>query len=1150
MPVKRDYGLTLDRSSAEGHERLISYINIKLASLGLPLYSREGMSFVDLASDTLENLHEKNRLLGDRQPPSDRRIQTFLDSYLAELGAENIPRIPSNSFILDRYGMGRELSLPPDAHSHSSPTLSSWRVRNGVLHNPTNDRRTTEGVFHVTTGGLPVPPDKKAVPKIAFARLLAMALSPPDELLALPFTATSPEEAHTFLSLLIRPPVCPAVPGYSIERSMELRLFAPGSLAASLDFIESIFGNAGDPWVPDNDAALAPLSWTGHTGCIVLATHLVGAKKKELGLPRWDDATERERRDGMAYKDEGELYNGGKAFKLTARDERGVIVSIIADNYFGYAKKEVKTQISYSANLLGLAEEEHAGGALVFPSYSLGTRYVPDRDLRAKGHTLARAREIMDDEIEWKALGHGIDRRFSDIVYLPEDAIISLDDQRARWTVEGEARSIRVIPGEVYVHPSGYMVRMDRHPGSGAWRLIGKGAEGLFCHKPCTVSGGGKSEISKSIADAISYYPLITGDFEADMAMVRSIISGDYGHRFRDQDGRRPDTRPILSPERSLGSVIKLLSPSPLYTDSHNAWLRSIPERIKALVFLIKRFWRREWGEDWASHFTVDAVNGAPGNIIKFEGRAVQGSYLRVGRDASGKQRNFKLRQDFMPAIKLQREDDISVSVVVPARDLEDLPWWADPKLSLKFVRNCEARFFQRPDDAVIRGYDKKAEEDLARPDNFISNFDPLSRQKARRMVEKSVSFSEYTPAMRNFIEAAADDPACQWFVASDKLRIVDGKPTKNPRYLQLDPSLVDERGNRLAEIGTRLARGVRAGKPLLDPVCSVLPGRRNNPAEAGIRPLAVFGPIHWQELPELFMDFICSLTGKSPSTTGAGSEGALTKGPFNSLVPTTDLNNALLSFILTGYDGFSTAAGHVGRNFKVDHDISLLVPELWSRLEPEERNPLAMLKAGYLEKVEDFDYEGRRIPASRLGYRITPLFASTYLGRIFDTPSSVFPDDLLRPELQSMAEFVDGVENIAQAQAKAARDYILDGSADRGAIPPLRALLHIMAEGSFEGHGIEDPEIRRLFTRDYVLASDWYEKRLDAYLEREKAYLVSAIAWQRAFLAEPGNKSGHTVRRVGESLAAAESQLACVTTQGCRKSLVGTIGLDPLFRG
>jgi len=56
---------------------------------------------------------------------------------------------------------------------------------------------------------------------------------------------------------------------------------------------------------------------------------------------------------------EDEPYNGGKAFKIACRDMRGVMVTIIADNYFGYCKKEVKTQISYSANLFGLCEEEH-----------------------------------------------------------------------------------------------------------------------------------------------------------------------------------------------------------------------------------------------------------------------------------------------------------------------------------------------------------------------------------------------------------------------------------------------------------------------------------------------------------------------------------------------------------------------------------------------------------------------------------------------------------------------------------------------------------------------------------------------------------------------------------------------------------------------
>src|SRR3712207_5511126 len=119
-------------------------------------------------------------------------------------------------------------------------------------------------------------------------------------------------------------------------------------------------------------------------------------------------------------------------------------------------------------------------------------------------------------------------------------------------------------------------------------------------------------------------------------------------------------------------------------------------------------------------------------------------------------------------------------------------------------------------------------------------------------------------------------------------------------------------------------------------------------------------------------MDFICSLTGKSPSTTGAGSEGALTKGPFNALRPVVDLNNALVSYILTGLAGFSTSAGHIGPRVQVEHDVSLLVPEIWCRLAPHERDPRYLIDEGYLEPVDDFDHNGERILASRLGYRIT----------------------------------------------------------------------------------------------------------------------------------------------------------------------------------
>ncbi len=81
----------------------------------------------------------------------------------------------------------------------------------------------------------------------------------------------------------------------------------------------------------------------------------------------------------MCWRDDHEAYNDGEAFKATCRDERGVIVTIIADNYYGYCKKEVKTQISFAANLFGPCEEEHAGGAIAFPAYVLGREFYARR---------------------------------------------------------------------------------------------------------------------------------------------------------------------------------------------------------------------------------------------------------------------------------------------------------------------------------------------------------------------------------------------------------------------------------------------------------------------------------------------------------------------------------------------------------------------------------------------------------------------------------------------------------------------------------------------------------------------------------------------------------------------------------------------------
>ena len=368
--------------------QLLAYLNLKLHEIGQPsvtLPAGDGLS--SLVDHFLTLSREKDRALTRHLCPVDQRIQDFLTDYLQ--GTDLTPRLPATTLVLDRPGLARALSLPPGCDEHHSSILASVRVRQGVLHNPRSDRRTTSGIFHVAEGGLPIPDDKKAVPAAVFGRLLAHALNPPAELLRLPFTAGAPKSAECFVSLHLRPVVVPAVPGFSPVRAMETRFFVPGALVANLDFIESIFGNAGDPHLPENDAGLDPAHWTGHTGCIILATHLNNLTKRELGLPAHADATARQRRDGMCWVQPDELYNDGGAFKLTARTAGGVIVTFISDNYFGYCKKEVKTQLSFAANLLGGAEEEHAGGAIVFPSYDQGENFQLNPNLPEVNHTLA-----------------------------------------------------------------------------------------------------------------------------------------------------------------------------------------------------------------------------------------------------------------------------------------------------------------------------------------------------------------------------------------------------------------------------------------------------------------------------------------------------------------------------------------------------------------------------------------------------------------------------------------------------------------------------------------------------------------------------------------------------------------------------------------
>ncbi|RRD48724.1 hypothetical protein [Arachnia propionica] len=1065
----------------------IAAINLRLRLLDLPVPSSTwDETAAELVRPLLARQREFNRRLSHRLPAVDGRIQAFLDSYLEGTGTS--PQLPRQTLVLDQAGLARTLSLPLNGDTFTSDYLSSYRLANGILHNPVNDRRTTKGVFHIAEGGLPIQDDKLAVPREVYGRLLEHAFNPPPRTMALPYTTGQEEPARAWVSLLLRPVVVPEVPGQFRERSLEIRFFAPGTLVANLDFVEGIFGNGGDPYLPENDASLMPRAWTGHTGAVILAPHLTRLTKKELGLPHEKDATERQRRDGMCWSSPDELYNDGQAFKVCARDERGVIVTVIADNYFGYCKKEVKAQISYAANLLGLVEEEHAGGAICFPRYNLGQQFTDN--YADPSYTLADVIARDPQRFIPQPEGHAVDRENPSVVLVPQGSTYSLRTQQVTWEVDGIPGRIPLRADRTYVGPDGYLVQLQHLASDGAqWTLIGTAPVTTHCHKPATVSGGGKSEISKAITDAFITGNAYVRDFDEDMSAVAAILERDYSTRFRDPALMGSDQRAVLSDQRSVGSVIKLLSPSSDYTDEYNVWLESIPHHVKELVFVVKRFYRPEWGEDWASHFTVGIINGRKGSSLRLDGEKIHVNMLRVGFAPDGSWRLFGLRHDFHPAAKIQTEDDITASIVVP-------PDAAGAPTSRKFVKNCENLLFQRPDDAKHRGYDKQAELDIAQPGTFLSNFEPLDQRAVRAMVDNAVEFSQFSAPMQDLLRrfASQEESSPAWVVSSAHTRLVGGKRSKNPRYLQVRPDVAAPERSALAELAARLQRKLPMTRPLKLAVDVVAAGRRNNAAEEGVPPLCAYSPLHFMELPELFMEFISSMTGKSPSTTGAGSEGAMTKGPFNALPAVYDLNAAFLSFALTGYDGWLSSAGVVGPHVRVDHDISLLVPEVFSRMSPTERDAGNLIADGCLERIEDYEIDGELILASRLGYRMTEKFATKYFGRIFLHPHAVFTPEMLRPELQDPQVFADSVRTISTTHRRVARSYIEDGTIAL-AVPPIRALLEIMANGhTADGLTLDDAPFRETFSRDSVLASQWYAARIDALRDVEVARLERSL--------------------------------------------------------
>ena len=111
------------------YKELVNYANLKLATLGLPPVGDQSENpALRLGKSLIKEYREKVRLLQGHLCPADSRIQGFLERILGE----DAPKLPSESFVLDRHGLSRVVSLPRDGDSFSSEIID----KSGPVHFP------------------------------------------------------------------------------------------------------------------------------------------------------------------------------------------------------------------------------------------------------------------------------------------------------------------------------------------------------------------------------------------------------------------------------------------------------------------------------------------------------------------------------------------------------------------------------------------------------------------------------------------------------------------------------------------------------------------------------------------------------------------------------------------------------------------------------------------------------------------------------------------------------------------------------------------------------------------------------------------------------------------------------------------------------
>ena len=102
------------------------------------------------------------------------------------------------------------------------------------------------------------------------------------------------------------------------------------------------------------------------------------------------------------------------------------------------------------------------------------------------------------------------------------------------------------------------------------------------------------------------------------------------------------------------------------------------------------------------------------------------------------------------------------------------------------------------------------------------------------------------------------------------------------------------------------------------------------------------------------------------------------------------------------------------------------------------------------------------------------------------------------------------------------------------------------MRDGTWDGRNTDDPVFRALFTRESLLASDWYRARLEAQRTIDVHLAESQARYLEKFLTRSNYADVASRLNIRDRLARATAAAAAAREPDYLKKLMGTLGAEP----